>query len=532
MAVEKKAIREGVGIGSLFRRDPEQGIVKEIIGRSTAGEVDLWSIRNVIAPKTIDETRPDYEFWDKFRRGKALGYKLGALFAKPIIDILSSWEMGQGFVAKLEQDKTEDTTDESVDVGETDDVTNNADANMEYTNAELADFLNQNHALMVDVEKDKLGLGDQFVIVNPDSTLSVAPPNTVKVSRDPIDYRRIVAYTITTKTGEYTIEDQYRSDGRTVTISKGSEKQIFKYENLIGEIPVIHFANERSNNEVFGHPVYEALLPLCEEYDDICYKMIDGAKLMGNPIPSIEGLEDLSQVENANDTQDDEEYTDKDGNTENRKTLRFDKNALFLIGKGGALNFKGPAIGFTDDTRNVLKALFLLALDHTRIPEYLWGGAIASSMASAETQEPPFLSYIQERQKGMEEPILRLLNIWLMTKALIDPQVVTGDLTIEWLPIKPETADVTLRKIGAADGMGLITKETALEKLDLVDNPQAEIEKAKEEAQQAQDEFQRRLGQELNAVPPVGNPDEQQSADGGNGNGNGNAQPVPVGKAA
>jgi hypothetical protein len=528
MAVEIRTIREGVGIGRLFRRNPKQSIVKEIIGRFTAGDVDLWSVRHAIAPKTIDETRPDYEFWDKFRRGKALGYKIGALFAKPIVDILSSWELGQGFIVKLEQEEEQEQPEGSA---EEPIVTSR-----EYTNTVLADFLNKNHSLMVDVEKDKLGLGDQFVIVNPDSTLSVAPPNTVRVSRDPIDYRKVVAYTITTKNGECTIEDQYRLDGRTVTISKGGEKQVFEYENLIGEIPVVHFANERSSNEMFGHPVYEALLPLCEEYDDTCYKMIDGAKLMGNPVPSIEGLEDLEQVININDTQDDDEYTDKDGNSESRKTLRFDKNAIFLIGKGGALNFKGPATGFTDDTRNVLKALFLLMLDHTRIPEYLWGGAIASSMASAETQEPPFVSYIEERQKGMEEPILRLLNIWLMMKILVDPQIVVGDLNIEWLPVKPEGVDTTIRKIEVANQEGLITKKTALEALDLVDDPQAEIKAAQDEARQTQDEFQRRLGQELDAAQreSQGSEDDEQQPVGsnGNGNGNGNAKPTPVAKVA
>lgn len=515
MVAERRAIRESTGIvGKLLGRN-SQPITREIIGRYTAGEVDLWTVRTVVAPKTIDETKPDYEFWDKFRRGKALGYKIGALFAKPITDILSSWEMGQGFVAKLEQDKETGESTEAPD----------------YTNAELADFLNKNHALMVDVEKDKLALGDQYVIVNPDATLSVAPPNTVAVSRDPLDYRRITAYTITTKANGYTIEDQYRADGRIVTISKGSEKMVQRFENLIGEIPVIHFANEKSSNECYGHPVYEALLPLFEEYDDVTYKMIDGVKLMGNPVPSIEGLEDLTQVENLNQTQDDDEYTDKDGNDETRKTLRFDKNPLFLIGKGGSLNFKGPQAGFTGDAKTALGLKFLMMLDHTRIPEYLWGGAIASSMASAETQEPPFVSYIQERQKGMEDSILQLLRVWLLTKQLVDPQITIGDLIINWLPVKPESTDTMIKKVEVAKQHSLITDETALEKLDLVDDAQAEVEAAQEAAKKAQDEFQRQLGEELARANRDGQDDAERS---GNGNGyiNDSAERMPMMEAA
>jgi hypothetical protein len=514
MAAEKKAIRENAGmVGRLLGRI-SQPIVREIIGRYTAGEVDLWTIRNVAMPKTFDETKPDYEFWDKFRRGKALGYKIGALFAKPIADILSSWELGQGFVAKLEQEQEAGESVEATD----------------YTNSELADFLNKNHALMVDVEKDKLALGDQFVIVNPDATLSVAPPNTVGITRDPLDYRNVTAYTITTKAAGYTIEDQYRADGRTVTISKGNEEMVQQFENLIGEIPVIHFVNERSSNECYGHPVYEALLPLFEEYDDTAYKMIDGVKLMGNPVPSIEGLEDLTQVENLNQTQDDDEYTDKDGNAETRRTLRFDKNPLFLIGKGGSLNFKGPQTGFTGDTQTALKILFLMTLDHTRIPEYLWGGAIASSMASAETQEPPFVSYIQERQKGMEENITKLLRIWSLMKSLVDPQMMVGDLTINWLPVKPESTDTTIKKVEVAKQHSLITDETALDKLDLVDDAQAEVEAAQAEAKKAQDEFQRQLGDELAAAQRDGNQDGAEQN--GNGNGNMNAERMPMREAA
>ena len=237
------------------------------MGRYVLGDAQASIFRSRATPVTIDKTRPDYEFYDKLRRGKAEGYKLGGLFAARIEHIFASWTLGQSLTVKLA---------ESGDPDNLEDPRN-------YTDGLLADFFGANQTLLTDTEKNKLGLGDQWIIVNADGTLSVPSPDTVDVRRNPLDYRLVEAVTVTTKLESVTIVDEYRADGRTVTIKSmvnGQQREIVQnYQNLIGRIPVVHLAHGMSGNETNGHSIHEQLLPLYDQYDDTIYKQLDGAKL-------------------------------------------------------------------------------------------------------------------------------------------------------------------------------------------------------------------------------------------------------------
>lgn len=472
-------------------RKPKQ-VVSEIIGRvaNVAPSWQTWAAR-FLPTKTVDQTVPDYEFWDKLRRGKQSGFKFGGLFCTPILQTISSHVLGEGPTLAL------------VEGGNPD---NDADPRT-YTDVQLAAFMQSHYALLADSLIDLYGLGDHYIVINPDSSLSIAPPNTVELERDPFDYRRVVKITITTKTDDADIADEYRDDGRTVTITWNSEKdghrpgqkEVVEFQNLIGRIPVVHWANDRSANETHGRPIYEPLYKLFSRYDDLVEKALDGAELMGNPIPAFEGMENINETINANATAEDPDYTDIDGNTQTRKTIRFDQLAAIFVGKGGRFDFKSPPAGFTTDIRNMLKSLFLLLLDHTRIPEFLWGGAIASSKASAEVQWPPFVQYIQYKRAQLEGKgadtttgvpamggLLELADIWLRTRALIDPRIVVDAVAVTWPDLMSDDEALQFEKIQWASGTGKVTDKTALELLAIVDDPAAEIQEAADEAEQRQ----------------------------------------------
>ena len=335
---------------------------------------ELWKYRT--AKRSVDATRGNYEFWDKLRRGAAEGYELGGLFCRPITEIVASYTLGGGLQAHLNADPPAQA--------ESEDVPPEPDEAVEYTNGLLNDFLTHYHHFLLAREIDKLALGDQFVIVNPDGSLSAASPETVEVQYDRLDYRRPVSYIIRTRTDTAEITDEYRLDGRTQRVKwlsdqpdlgrkAGDEDVLGEWANLIGRLPVIHLPNDRSLNEQYGRPIYEALLHLFSRYDDLLTKALDGAELMGNPIPVFEGLENIDETIRANQTQEDQTYNDLDGNEEDRELIRFDTRGVIFLGKGGAFKFAAPPVGFTQDIRDMLKLLFLLVMDFSRIPEYLWG---------------------------------------------------------------------------------------------------------------------------------------------------------------
>jgi len=487
-----------VTILDAFRR-PRQ-VVSEIIGRVSVRAL-VW---RSTPTKTVDTTQTDYEFWDKLRRGKQAGYEFGALFCQPLVQIVSSHVWGDGPQLALAEGAGPDATPETDDRA--------------YTDALLARWVAQQSGMFLDVLQDDYALGDQYLIVNQaDGTISIASPEAVEVERDPLDWRTIRKVTITTRTEDAEITDEYRTDGRTVTVTwqkaadghHAGQKQVFQFQNLIGRLPVVHWANDRGGNETNGRPIYEALLKLFSRYDDLIVKALDGAELMGNPLPTFEGMENINETIDVNATSEDETYTDTAGASVSRKMLAFDRLAAVFVGKGGRFDFKSPQRGFTEDIRNMLKSLFLLMLDYSRVPEFLWGGAIASSKASAETQMPPFAQYVTFKRGQLEGigaddllgtaaegGLLELADVWLRVRALFDRRVVVAPVACTWPEIMGEDEALQLEKIKYADGTGKLTAQTTLELLDLVDDAASEIKKAEketEDAMQRQQEFSDRL---------------------------------------
>ncbi len=284
-----------------------------------------------------------------------------------------------------------------------------------------------------------------------------------------------------------------------------------RFANLIGRIPVVHLAYERGGNETHGHPVHEELLPLYDQYDDLIFKQLDGAKLLGNPLLAFVGMEDINAVVNANEPAEADTYDDKDGNTATRQQLNIDQNAILLVGKGGDAKFVAPPVGFTADTKEALKSLFLLLLDHTGIPEFVWGGEMGQARASSNDQLTEWVHEVEGCQTAAAGWIVELCDIWLLVGALSDPRLVVDSLAAEWAPLIEEDEATKQGRLQFAKDNVLITDQTALEQLHLVKDAQREIEKARAEADERREAmfpegdsaaFQQRLGQD-------GQPDQE-----------------------
>lgn len=467
----------------------------------------VWFARILL---NVDSTWKDYVFLDALRRGTAPGYEIGGLFCTPIAQTIASHVLGDGISASLMDSgipakelkfSLNEAAIAELGISEADGKpTRNlknaqspslrkpaangkngnapgapsngngkmpiqiappppprakpnpdADSPVAWTNAQIKRFLERYQGFIQQVTVDKYCFGNQFVVVNPDATLAVISPETVTVQYSASDYRRPIRYIIRTKMEKCRVEDIYEADKRTVKYHYYDERGTVteEYENLIGRIPIVHFVCDRSANEIYGRPIYEAAIPLMRNYDDLMFNMTEGVKVIGNPIPTFEGLDNPEASKQLNSEQ--VNYTDENGNIQTQWVTRFDRNAGLWLGRGANSKMLSPQVGFTKDALDVLRQYFLLLLNHTRIPEFVWGGAINSSKASAETQLPPFLQYIKFRRLEMQgegaDPalgieaaggLLELLDIWLRTYKLLNPAIVVGPVRVEWPAIDLE----------------------------------------------------------------------------------------------
>lgn len=441
-------------------------VISEIIGRYTYVK-PIWGARVLL---NVDKIQPDYIFWDNLRRGKAKGYEFGSLFCQPIIQAVVSYVFGTGISASLAQTGGDD---------------------VEYTNQRL-------HALMVRMQgffqgvfTDCFALGDQYVIVNPDTSFSIPSPETVTVEYTTGDYRIPVRYVIRTKLERAIVTDIYTETKRIIDIhyfDRKTPSEHHEYDNLIGRIPIIHLTNDKSTNEIYGRPIYEPLLRLFSRYDDLIIKLMEGTELVGNPIPTFSGLDNIQETIAANSST--ETYVGIDGTTQTRTVVNFDRLPALWIGKGGSFKFSAPERDFTTDGLAMLRQLFVLMLNFSRIPEFVWGGAVSSSKASVEAQLPPFIQYIQSKRLQLEGDgsdeilmqnarggLLEILDVWLKMYRLINPNIIVGSVFIEWPEVSLADESLKLKWVQWAKGMNLITDETALNISDLVANPAAELQK-------------------------------------------------------
>lgn len=457
--------------------------VREIIGRSVLVGVDFWARLRV--GKTVDETQTNYAFWDKFRRGKAKGFAFAGLFAKPIIEITASWVIGSGFDVKL--------ADES-----------ESDAHA-YTNDLLRRFIRRVRNRLQTMVIDLYGLGDQYIIVNPDGSLSIPSPDTVSVEYDALDYRQPVKFVVTSKLTKAVVTDEYREDGRTVLVKWVDRRPdtVLHFANLIGRIPVVHFANDRGGNETHGRPIYETAYRAFSRYDDLLEKMVDGAELMGNPIPTFEGMEDVAETEEAVSVPTGDTVLDSEGNEVEERKVAFDVLPALFIGKGGSFKFASPGNGFTDDIRKTLKSIWILIMEYVRIPEVIWGTELSSARATALEQMKTFQMAIEGQRLALEGEgadtelavearggLLAVIDIWLRWRALTDKRVVYGPVTISWPDISERDEDIRLRWSESAHNRGVITDETFVEQSRLVDDAEAEVQKAKAQSASETDPFE------------------------------------------
>jgi hypothetical protein len=481
------------------KRQQNSRVVSEIIGRSVNVYPQSWALYNYTVT-SVDRTQPDYRWWSLFRRGKQAGYELGGLFARPILDIMGGWVLGSGFTLKT---------------GDRD------------TDSLLAKFVTDTLGQLLTWYKDGLGLGDSYVVMNPDGTLTLVPASCVEVVTDDLDYRTVTAIKIITRLEKATITDEYTATTRTITVKSNGQplripndeggfteqKEVSRsFANPLGVIPIVHYAHGQEANEVFGHPVYEALLKLFARYDRLLNKSLDGAEVMGRPVP-VAYVEDPELAKEQNKTRD-ETVDDIEGNSHNVPVIDFEELEMFWLKATPGVKFEFAAPGsFSADSVAFMKKLFYLMLEHTMIPEWAWGGAVASSKASVDGQMPAFIRAVGFWRTELEPFILQLVALYLATISFFKPLKIPESIAVQWPEVTGKDEALLLNKVRYAHTeSSLVSDETALSLLDMVppEDVEAEVSKAKEQAQERQDQFDATVEAKMNDMknqPP--NKDEE-----------------------
>ncbi len=480
--------------------------LKHIIGRAVSPFLGV--VNNFLSQttkNTYDATVPDYEWWDKFRHGRQQGFELSGPQAHSLVEVLASWVLGRGVGVSLVEEK-----DMRMKKKE------------EYTNDLLRRFFASMQGELSTMYEDLLDLGDQYAHVDISGEVTFLRPDTVRLVPSVEDANLVDHVVVVNRSDDLVIEESFYPDRRERRVKKlkrptGAKASPIKFvldrtgnsstnfvespemvdvganvfPNPLGRIPIVHFAFNKGRNELYGRPLFENLRQkVLSEFDDVANKTFKGAKLMGTPVPTVSGLLNPEDFTTSSKTQEDDTYLDKDGNEETRTQIRWDEDSMFVIGQGGEFNFKSPSVGFSHDTIAVLEQLRRFMRDRTHVPPHMWGGTDTKKEA-AEAQVDPWVRIVEGLRDKLagrasddkldyvaKDGLYELAELFLMSRALVDKKVLVAPTVLQWADLAKEDKVVMFDMIKWAHSRGLLTNETALRLMDVVENVESEVEEA------------------------------------------------------
>ncbi len=456
------------------------GVVSELIGRTRRVVISMLNRRPWRA--TTDLTQADYKFYDLAANGMAQGLELAGLLMKPINSKIASWVLGM-----LPEFDTENPLQE-----------------------DLSKWFKNNHSEIMRAYREAVKLGDFYIVVNPDLSISLVSPDVVEPIVAEDNYSEIIGWRLRqryqhpTELGRWQIEiNEFYPDVRIrIVENENGVQSEERFPNLIGRIPIIHIANNKGSNSAFGTPEAAPLVAtqdgILYRYDEVLDAGINGNIKQGRPTPAINFSDkkalDAYYAANAR-------KIGVDADTgEDIIEVPFDSDKLVMT-VGGGFGYAQPG-AFAKETETILSILYWLILEHIEIPEFVMGTAIASSKASAETQMPVFIRWIEAKRGDVSGWLLELAQVVMGYLRATSPNAGDADINLIWEDLSGEDGQLTLEVVRWAYTEGLIDRETALQLAPVkIMNIQEVLDKADSEnedpEQDNENEFQENLDEEM-----------------------------------
>ena len=453
--------------------------------------------RNVVTFPSLDINQADYAYWDRARRGKAQGLELSGLFLKPIASKIAAFGFGDPLTWKLDEDKD--------------------------LESDLNDWWQSKHPEILLTVEEMLSLGDLYIVMNADYSLTLVPPQIVEPIVSGDNYSRIIGYKIydnfphpTESATTMRIIHEYTAEKHVVIVERGgAQVDRQEYRNPIKRIPVVHARNRKGVDEMFGRPEAESLPPALHRYGGVFEAALNGNVRQGRPTPVVEEMgtaEAVNQFWEKHGRQ--ERQTLPDGTVETMDVIDFDSDQLLTLPGSGKFKYAQPG-SFAGDTEKLLALIFYLIIEHSEIPEFAWGSAIASSKASAETQMPPFARFLEKKRGLSQGWLTELASLYLAYRGVVNSKR-TEKLVPKavWKPLTGEDEELKLKAVDTGVKLGIVDDETALRNLPLdIDNPVAVLQKARDEAAERKDQFDSDIENALNNADDSGASDDNQDED-------------------
>ena len=377
----------------------------------------------------LDSSKVDYELSKQLYFNTHDEYKLGAGFAKTVINNTVSFMGVPGFKAADKE------AQETLDI-----------------------FFKNNVSRMQRTQRDSLRDGDCYVWITreevkdaslyPEESVrliyNIIPPGQVKdIKRDPMT-GNVEAYVLE---ADHEWEDEQGNKKRaTVTqyIRRGEREVEVKgdrppdinpgIESTPWDfIPLVHFKNE-GDESIYGQSDLEPIEPFLKAYHDVMLHAMQGSKMHSTPRLKL-------KVKNVgNFLKNNFGITDPVTHFKRGGTIDLDGKELMLLTDDEDASFI-EARSTTGDAKELLKLLFYCIVDTSETPEFVFGVHTPSSLSSVKEQMPILIRSIERKREHFADDWQRLARIVLaMTAQAENASFETYVTEIKWVNIDPRTS--------------------------------------------------------------------------------------------
>jgi hypothetical protein len=397
-------------------------------------------------------------------------YLLGAGFAKPIVNIAAGFMIGS----------LPDIRIEGVDEGKKTEI-----------ETLISEFLDKNHSKLYKLFRNSMRDGDDYVQIDGDD-LKRFPPEQIdivinKITGELEGFDRTVIVQEEQENGreenikyktEYRINEPtgykktYRlQDNEKTYLPEYSDTEPKEYFDIVG------FHNELEEGVMlYGNSEYQSIYYYIANYHAILAAAIKNNIYNGTSVPYLTGVGNTQTFMEANgEKADDGKYK-----------LRWDAKKLLI----GPDKFDIKFASATDTSQGadkLLNLLFWLIAQNSETPEFAFGTAVRSSMASVSEQMPVLVQKVVRKQKEYTDPLLNLIKLFLMNNG-VDTE--TLKINIIWKSLVDKDMKVNIEILRFLADEGIITDKSKLQILGMGEYIQ-DIDKELTEAKKESDERQK-----------------------------------------
>lgn len=424
--------------------------IKESVSLAQTRSISLYPFNNVLTGFTPvdDYGQGAYQKLNELYTGMhSTGLELGALFAQPITEYYTAFEMGI-LPQVIVRQKNKTGGGKSV-----------VEEMSQFSN----DYFHEQHDVLIDTALGKNLFGDSYIAFGLDRNLECITP--YPASSSPgfnlfnnhlhnfiTKIQRIVQMpdgskekvTIIRQFDGAQVLYQAEPENPQINLSDFTQSPKIAQPHMMGECPVVLLANNRKSGSTFGYSQFANVVPFMSIYHQVMLRGFEAQQYMGKPILAITGIPGnvalwLKKTFGIDVTKKTETNT-QTSMMEFYKTHKFFAFADQV--KAEFIESKYP-LGATQE---VCKLAFDCIVMMSGVPQFMFGTMMEGSNATVREQYVPIKARLQRKQANWT-PALRKIVKWALlgfSTGTTDPVTGTPQVNYGFLTDPTKFDDYTI----------------------------------------------------------------------------------------